>query len=46
MKRAEYVSPSYELEIDINDIIMGSTQVDEDGSYVGIVDIEEILGTK
>lgn len=43
MKR-EYMSPEYQMENEINDVILISTQVDENGSFIGIVDIEDILG--
>lgn len=42
--KKEYIAPQYTSQEEINDIIMISTQVDENGSFIGIVDIEDILG--
>lgn len=42
--KKKYISPEYKSEQEINDVILLSTQIDENGSFVGVVDIEEILG--
>lgn len=38
-----YISPEYNVEVEMNDIILVSNQQEGD-SYIGIVDIEEIFG--
>ena len=42
--KKKYTSPIYTNDKEIEDIVMISTQVDEDGNFIGIVDIEDILG--